>query len=170
MIMKKFFFGLVLFILIGCSKDATVAPLSPEDQLIKDIAAVDQDQLKKDIATIDLYLTAAGTTAISDPTGLRYVVTTVGTGVKPTLANKVTVKYTGKLMSNGAIFDQSSSATFTLSSLIVGWRIGFPLLNKGSKADLYVPSGYAYGVRGAPPAISANANLIFKVELIDVTN
>ena len=168
--MKKSLLGLVLFLLIGCSKDATVVPLSAEDQLIKDIAVVDQVQLKKDIATIDLYLTAAGTTAISDPTGLRYVVTTVGTGVKPTLTSKVTVKYTGKLMSNGAIFDQSNSAAFTLSSLIVGWRIAFPLLNKGSKADLYIPSGYAYGVKGALPTISANANLIFKVELIDVTN
>ena len=86
------------------------------------------------------------------------------------VTSKVTVKYTGKLMSNGAIFDQSNSAAFTLSSLIVGWRIAFPLLNKGSKADLYIPSGYAYGVKGALPTISANANLIFKVELIDVTN
>ncbi len=170
MMMKKNFFVLVLLVLMGCSKTATLVPLSADDQLIKDLSTVDPVQLEKDIATIDKYLAADGVKAIIDPSGLRYVVTTVGTGAKPLLINKVTVKYSGKLMNNGAIFDQSSSATFTLSTLIIGWRIGFPLLNKGSKAVLYVPSGYAYGIRGAPPNISANANLIFTVELLDVTN
>ena len=158
MIMNKTWFGLVLLLLIGCSKDSTVTP---------------EAQLAKDVAIIDKYLSDNGITAISDPSGLRYVVTTAGTGVKPTLLNKIKVKYVGKLMSSGAIFDETkgtATATFALSTLIQGWQIGFPLLNKGSKATMYIPSGLCYGTKGAPPTIPTNANLIFDVELIDVTN
>jgi FKBP-type peptidyl-prolyl cis-trans isomerase FkpA/FKBP-type peptidyl-prolyl cis-trans isomerase FklB len=51
--------------------------------------------------------------------------------------------------------------------LIQGWQIGFTLLNKGSKATLYVPSSLGYGPNGYPPSIPANANLVFEIELID---
>ena len=150
--MKKISFGLFLIVLISCSKDITVSV---------------EEQLQKDIETIDKYLTDNAITAETDPSGLRYVVTTPGTGMKPTLINKIKVRYTGKLMSNGAIFDQTtgtSTATFALSSLIIGWQIGFPLLNKGSKATMYIPSGLGYGPKGSSPAIPANAILIFDVE------
>lgn len=147
---------LLIFLLIGffgCSDK----PITP------------QEQLQRDITAIDKYLADNGITAQSDPSGLRYVITTAGTGAKPKISNTVTVKYVGKLMSNGTIFDQATanSVNFPLANLIQGWQIGFQLLPKGSKATLYVPSGLGYGTRGSPPAIPANANLIFDVELID---
>ena len=106
---------------------------------------------------------------------MRYVITTAGTGAKPALTNSVVVKYSGKFLNDGVTlaksveFDGSTTAvTFKLSSLIVGWKIGFQLLPKGSKATLYIPSGLAYGKNGAGSSIPANANLFFDVELIDV--
>lgn len=137
----------------------------------KDPELTTAEQLEKDVATIDKYLADKSITALSDESGLRYVITTPGTGIKPTISSTVTVKYVGKFLDNGSIFDQSTSAvSFPLANLIKGWQIGFPLLNKGSKATLYIPSGLGYGKQGYPPAIPSNANLIFDVELIDVKN
>lgn len=137
----------------------------------KDPELTTEEQLEKDVATIDKYLADHSITALSDESGLRYEITTAGTGVKPTLSSTVTVKYVGKFLDSGSIFDQSTNAvSFPLANLIKGWQIGFPLLAKGSKATLYIPSGLGYGKQGYPPTIPSNANLIFDVELIDVKN
>lgn len=160
--MRKIFYILSLLALaFGCSEKT--------DELS------DAEQLQKDIIIIDKWLGDNAVTALSDPSGLRYNITMEGTGAKPALTNKVTVKYTGKFLregvtpANSAVFDQATTAvTFDLGSLIVGWQIGFQLLPKGSKATLYIPSGLAYGKSGAGSSIPANANLFFDVELIDV--
>ncbi len=160
--MKKIFFMLSLLVLVaGCKEEEVVLS--------------DAEQLEKDIAIIDKWLVDNSITALTDPSGLRYVITTAGTGAKPALTNSVVVKYSGKFLNDGVTlaksveFDGSTTAvTFKLSSLIVGWKIGFQLLPKGSKATLYIPSGLAYGKNGAGSSIPANANLFFDVELIDV--
>lgn len=150
--------NLLLFVIVlvsaGCSNPDE--PLSFEEQLQKDTEA------------IDAYLTTNNITALQDPSGLRYVITTQGTGTKPTLTNSIKVKYKGTLLSNGQIFDQANSAVvFKLSSLITGWKIGFQLLPAGSKATLYIPSGLAYGT-GSVGSIPPNSNLVFEVELFEV--
>ena len=153
--MKKTSFGFFILLLIGCSTDK---------------ALTTEEQLKKDVATIDKYLTDNNITAQTDPSGLRYVVTSPGPagGVKPIISSTISVKYVGKLMSTGVVFDQRTTAiSFPLAGLIDGWVIGFQLLTKGSKATLYVPSGLGYKTAGSG-SIPPNANLIFDVELIDV--
>ncbi|MBL7875479.1 MAG: FKBP-type peptidyl-prolyl cis-trans isomerase [Cyclobacteriaceae bacterium] len=153
--MKKFIWLIcgVGLILTSCSKDE---PLSFQEQLAADGEAIDN------------YLSANTITAQTDPSGLRYVITSLGTGPKPTLSNSIKVKYKGMLLSNGQIFDQANSAVvFKLSTLIQGWKIGFQLLPAGSKATLYIPSGLAYGAQ-ATGSIPANSNLIFEVELFEV--
>lgn len=141
----------------------------------EEVVLSDAEQLEKDIAIIDKWLTDNAITALPDSSGLRYEITTPGSGVKPTLSNKVTVKYTGKFLRDGVtpeqsvVFDKATTAvTFDLASLIAGWQIGFQLLPKGSKATLYIPSGLAYGKNGYGSAIPPNANMFFEVELIDV--
>ncbi|HZX74358.1 MAG TPA: FKBP-type peptidyl-prolyl cis-trans isomerase [Cyclobacteriaceae bacterium] len=130
----------------------------------------EQKQMKKDKATIDKFLKENHVEAQKDSSGLRYVISQLGTGVKPTLANSVTVRYVGTFLGTAKIFDQSAKpTTMVLDRTINGWRIGFPLLPKGSIATFYVPSGLAYGKRGAGGGIiPPDANLVFVVELIDV--
>lgn len=160
--MKSVFFALWLLILATNCTDEP-AELS------------DAEQLQKDITIIDQWLVVNKPSALKDPSGLRYAITAMGTGVKPKLTNTISVKYSGKFLktdvaaANSTVFDQSSSvATLTLSQLIQGWQIGFQLLPKGSKATLYIPSGLAYGKKGMGNSIPANANLFFDVELVDV--
>ena len=143
----------------------------------EEVQLSEADQLQKDVEIIDQWLTKHGITALTDPSGLRYVITTMGTGAKPKLTNKVSVKYAGKFLvlkegitpANSVVFDQSTAGiTYTLAEFVQGWQIGFQLLPKGSKATLYIPSGLAYGKNGAGSAIPPNSNMFFDVELIDV--
>ena len=128
-----------------------------------------KEQLQKDILIIDQHLKAKGIAALQDSSGLRYVITQAGKGRKPLATDTVVVQYSGKLMENGTEFDKSTKpVTFQLASLIKGWQIGFPLLNEGAKATLYVPSVLAYGRKGYPPRIPENANLVFDVELVKI--
>lgn len=153
-IMKNIFF-LLLILSIAC------APVkeTPEEK-----------QLKKDIAAIDKFLKANHVEAQKDSSGLRYVISEMGTGAKPTLASSVTVRYVGVFLGTIQIFDKSEKpVTLSLDRVINGWRVGFPLLPKGSKATFYVPSGLAYGKRGGGGGIiPPDSNLVFSVELIDV--
>ncbi len=127
-----------------------------------------EGQIAADTLAIDAYLADKKIIAQKGEQGIRYVITKPGAGDKPSLSSTVKVNYKGSLLADGSVFDQSESPVeFPLSNLIQGWQIGFPLLNKGSKATLYIPSSLGYGANGAPPNIPPNANLVFEIELID---
>ena len=148
----KFLIGLVI-VLSACLDDTIISQ---------------SDQLQKDVAAIDKYLTDNGILAIKDASGLRMVVTQIGTdGLPPNAGNDIKVIYTGCLLSTGAVFD-SNTALGKLGDYIPGWQIALPMLPEGSIATLYIPSVYAYGSQGAG-SIPPNANLIFDVELESVT-
>ena len=134
------------------------------------IEAVDQTQLKADIAAIDAYLAANNVKDVQiDPNGIRYVITKAASGGTPCLENQVSVVYDAKLLTTLQTVDSSQGTTrnFVLSQLILGWQIMFPTFPKGTKATLYIPSGYGYGAT-ASGSIPANSNLIFTIELLGI--
>jgi FKBP-type peptidyl-prolyl cis-trans isomerase len=53
---------------------------------------------------------------------------------------------------------------------IPGFEDGVKQLSKGAKANLYIPSVVAYGAQGRPPVIQPNQNLVFEIEVVDVTD
>lgn len=118
--------------------------------------------------------------------GLYYMVTNETSGEKPEAGDTVRVNYVGKLM-DGTVFDTSYEDVAKEADVynperdygpieipigkgrvIRGWDEGIMLLNEGSEATLYIPSGLAYGPRAAGAAIPANSTLIFDVELVEV--
>ncbi|PCH96188.1 MAG: peptidylprolyl isomerase [Bacteroidetes bacterium] len=105
--------------------------------------------------------------------GLKYIMVKEGDGVFPTIGQQVFVHYTGYL-EDGKIFDSSvergQPLPFPLGKgrVIKGWDEGVALLKKGGKARLIIPPDLAYGERGYPGLIPANAILTFDVELIDI--
>jgi FKBP-type peptidyl-prolyl cis-trans isomerase FkpA len=117
------------------------------------------------------YLEGAGREpgAVVTPSGLVFRSTSPGTGASPTVTDRVTVQYEGKLI-DGTVFDSSRKrgqpATFPLNGVIKCWTEGVGRMKVGEKATLTCPSDIAYGDSGRPPTIPGGATLIFDVELI----
>jgi peptidylprolyl isomerase/FKBP-type peptidyl-prolyl cis-trans isomerase FklB len=105
--------------------------------------------------------------------GLRYRVLKSGaaTGSHPRRSDEIVVRYEGRL-TNGRVFDSSASdksgtATFPLGKLIPGWVAALQLMRPGDEWLIHIPSYLAYGEKGVGP-IPANADLVFKVELVSI--
>jgi len=124
------------------------------------------DQWKKDTTAIGAHLRSANINALTDASGVRFVIDSVAAGFPPRTTSTVSFKYTGKFLS-GSVFDQGNINNAQVSGFIDGFKIALSLLPKGSKGRFYIPSGYAYGTSGSG-AIPANANLIFEIELTNV--
>jgi FKBP-type peptidyl-prolyl cis-trans isomerase len=106
--------------------------------------------------------------------GLQYWDLKVGNGATATAGQSASVHYTGWLTS-GKKFDSSvdRGEPFTVEPLgsapvIKGWNEGIIGMKVGGKRQLRIPSQLAYGERGYPGVIPANATLIFDVELLSL--
>ena len=130
-----------------------------------------EEQANIDDSTILKFISDKGIVAQKHESGVYYQILSTGTGnIAYTTNTTVSTKYTGRLLS-GAVFDGTTSQpiSFKLGQVITGWQIGIPLIQKGGKIRLLIPSGLAYGREGQGP-IPGNAVLDFDIELIDVTN
>lgn len=121
---------------------------------------------------LDNFLLENGIDAQTTTSGLRYVITKSGDGSTPRIGEEVSVHYEGTLL-NGNVFDSSygkSPFTFYLGygQVIKGWDEGIALINKGSKATLYIPSSLGYGEVGSGRVIPSNSILKFDVELVSI--
>lgn len=104
------------------------------------------------------------------PSGLQYKVLQDGNGPVPKTTDKVTVQYRGTLV-NGTEFDSSYSRgkpeSFQVDSVIKGWTEALRMMKTGSKWQVFVPAGLAYGERRFG-YIPANSTLIFELELLSI--
>lgn len=120
---------------------------------------------------ISISATAGDT--LSTKSGLKYIITKKGDGVRAKVGDKIEAHYTGKF-TNGEVFDSSvdrgTPFKFNLGKgqVIKGWDEGFALLDVGDEATFIIPYELAYGAAGRPPSIPAKATLIFDVQLLDV--
>lgn len=146
----------------GCTKSNVVVAQ------VKAQAAVDNK-------IIDNYLSAKGLTALRvDTTDVRYIIDTPGSGnALFTNSTQVTVGYTGRLLTTGAVFAQTNNfhPTYVLGQVIRGWQLGIPKIKTGGTVTLFLPSRYAYGpYPQADVGLPANAVLIFDIKLYNVAN
>jgi cyclophilin family peptidyl-prolyl cis-trans isomerase len=149
------------------------------------------EKLKKLIADKASYFEQIKQTALKTNTGLEYVITETGTGMKPTAGTTVYVHYAG-YFENGNLFDssyekinedygklnlmrkqQNGYQPFPFqygnkTGLIPGFLEGLELLKFGDKAVLFIPSYLGYGQTGAGGGvIPPNTNLIFEIEIFE---
>ncbi len=103
--------------------------------------------------------------------GLKYEVIEEGDGVSPKMGETVKVHYAGWL-TDGTLFDSSfqrgEPMDMRLGMVIRGWNEGLQLMKPGAVYKFVIPPQLAYGPRGAPPKIPANATLVFYIKLIKV--
>jgi len=122
----------------------------------------------KDTQDIGKYLSDLNLSALQDTSGLQYIIHSNNGGKKPSQDDCVEVKYTGRFLKTGEVFDKAEKISFPLNGVIPGWKLGIPMLGKGDSGTFYIPSKLAYGHQGYPGAIPPDAVLIFNVTLLDV--
>ncbi|MEQ8424544.1 MAG: FKBP-type peptidyl-prolyl cis-trans isomerase [Cyclobacteriaceae bacterium] len=164
--MKGIWKGVIVLtvLLSACDNGPDCTRVVQQSELDK----VDADQLAVDNQLIDDYISTNSLGPVEEVNGIKYILTVQGNGVIPCLENSISFTYKGKFLSNGDTFDSSiNPIEISLSNLILGWKLVFPTFQKGTKATLFIPSGYGYGPAGRG-SIPPNANLIFDVELVGV--
>ncbi len=127
----------------------------------KDYTAIDRELIVN-------YLADHNLTATEHESGLFYIHTLEGSGGHPSPTSTITIKYKGYFL-DGEVFDKTGdnqSASFYLPNLIEGWQIGIPLMKKGGKIKLFIPSRLGYGSRESG-AVPANSVLIFDIDLLE---
>ncbi len=167
--MKKWFLlsALSLLMFTACKKDKDCSTAAPAT-----VASASET------AYLQNYLTANSITA-TEKNGMFYSITTQGGGTSPNQCSTIGLTYKGTLITgttDGGTFDETPAgqkSTFTLSGLIAGWRIIFPLVKSGGNVTLYIPPSLAYGSRSTPSrpgyvGIPADSYLKFTVSLLDV--
>lgn len=105
--------------------------------------------------------------------GIKYYIIEEKEGEKVIPGATVKVNYTGYL-EDGSIFDSSVKREMPLSfqtgknRVIKGWEEGVAMMKTGEKFRFIIPSTLAYGEKGYPPIIPANATLTFDIELLEI--
>ena len=122
-------------------------------------------------ALLALATPALATNAETLPSGVVVKHVKLGQGAQPTADSTVRVHYRGTLK-NGTEFDSSYARkepiSFPLRGVIPCWTQGVQKIKVGGKAVLTCPADTAYGTRGVPGVIPANAVLTFEVELLAI--
>mmetsp|Transcript_20900 Transcript_20900/g.53014 ORF Transcript_20900/g.53014 Transcript_20900/m.53014 type:complete len:110 (+) Transcript_20900:1162-1491(+) len=107
--------------------------------------------------------------------GVTKTTTAPGDGVTfPKQGDKLTMHYTGTLVSDGTVFDSSHKRgrpfqfSIGMGQVIKGWDEGVIQMSLGEKAMLEMTPDFGYGSQGAGGVIPPNASLKFEVELLGI--
>lgn len=161
-------------------KFTIIKKFANEQEINADIATEMSKQKGKEVAAIQDYLSKKGIKAQMTKDSVFYVLTAAGDqAVKADSGKQVSIKYKGSLMADGKVFDTNMDSSkhhtdpikLVIGShqVIPGWESALPYFGKGGKGTIFVPATMAYGPRGGGE-IPANSNLIFDIEVLDVTN
>jgi peptidyl-prolyl cis-trans isomerase A (cyclophilin A) len=134
------------------------------------------------------YFASTKANATTTASGLKYVVTQKGNGVKPAAGSNIYFHYAG-YFEDGNLFDSSIAEVakaygkydpnrdaqkgyqafpFTAGKkdgMIPGFIEALDIMTDGEKAIFFLPANLAYGEKGAGGVIPPNATLVFEIEL-----
>lgn len=138
--------------------------------------------LAKEVGEISSYLADKKINATKTGLGTFVEIKEQGAGPQADSGKYVSVKYTGTTF-EGQPFDSNVIDSFKHkeplefkvgdvgpNGMITGFDEGIRLLKKGGKARLYIPSMLGYGAMQRSEVLKPYTNLIFDIELLDVTD
>jgi FKBP-type peptidyl-prolyl cis-trans isomerase len=112
------------------------------------------------------------------PSGVLVVVEQAGDTMKANPGRTVSMMYKG-YFTNDKVFDANMGSTavnkeplvFQIGSggVIPGLESGLAQFGKGGKGTILIPALQAYGIAGQPPMIPPHSNLLFDIEVTDVS-
>ena len=147
---------------------------------------LEKEQFSKDSVIIANFLKEKNISAMSTPSGIRYIITKPGKGENVKDGQTAKVNYAGYLL-NGKYFDTSIESVAKAQNMyqqgrgyapypvpvgkgavIQGWDEALKLMNRGCKMTVYIPSSLAYGNRRKGADIVENSILVFDMEVTDI--
>ncbi len=107
------------------------------------------------------------------PSGLKYADLAAGQGPNPRDGQVVVVQFTGWLKDGtkfDSTYDRGRPFGFPVGSgqVIKAWDEAVRTMRVGGKRRLIVPPSLAYGSKGFPPIIPADATLTFDIEVVRI--
>lgn len=160
---------------LGCGGANKPAEASKKDEKQETKTETVKTESEKPAETARSQWKVTGDT-VTTASGLKYLIMTPGTGDNAKQGDMVIVHTSGWFLDGSKFYSSydggGAPLDFPLGAtpprVIAGWEEALLLMNKGAKWQLIVPANLAYGEQGRPPAIPANATLIFDVELMDI--
>lgn len=109
------------------------------------------------------------------PLGSYIDMTTAGDGPEVDSGKLVSLRYRGKLIPSGKVFETNMDAggqppiEFVVGDgrVIRGWEEGLTFFKKGGKGTIYIPAELAYGEQPGPGG-QPHQPLMFDIEILDV--
>ncbi len=144
-----------------------------EQAELSKIAAMSQDDYK---AFMYAEVMKNYPNAQQSATGLVYVILDKGKTNEVKEGKKVSLHYTGTLRRGGKKFDSSKDRNvplefeYKVQRMIPGFEEGITYIKEGGKILLFIPYYNAYGKQGRPGSIPPYADLVFEIELLQVTD
>lgn len=110
----------------------------------------------------------------NDKVGAGILIRTLkkGTGTtKPQRGNFCLVHYQGFLEDGTLLGSSTAPIRFKVGAgqVMEGWEVAIVHMVEGQRAEVTIPYPYAYGEQGYPPNIPPRSTLIFKMELLAIT-
>lgn len=149
-----------------------------QPEMMKDYAVEMDAEKAREIKDLKTYADSKKLKTQSTQNGVLVEIQNLGTLPMADSGMQATILYRGAFV-NGKIFDsnmvnsklvgQPLNVTVGVGSVIRGWDEGLRLFGKGGKGRLLVPALLAYGPQGSAPVIPPYANLVFDIEITDVT-
>jgi FKBP-type peptidyl-prolyl cis-trans isomerase len=161
-----------LGLLSACGQDSGV--MRELERMERAAKELDAKRAPERLATTSLFdaKDAAAQGVKTTPSGLRYRVLKSGAAAAPLTreTDMVSVHYEGWLK-NGAVFDSSYArgepVQFTPQQVIPAWTEALQMMRPGDQWEIYAPSNIAYGPMPPSPDIPPNADLIFRMEIVE---
>lgn len=129
-------------------------------------------QHEADILKINSYLSQQGIAAIQDSQAdfFYFFYVENDNDYQPLRDEGLTVEVRYKaFLLDGTVVEDTGTQTVNvpLDQSIYGWRLALPLMNKGERMLLLLPSRLAYGTESSA-IIPANSVLGFEIELVEI--
>lgn len=161
--------GRVEIIKVFDNQELASADLTKEQGLEKD----------REVKDLQAFVAKKGIKTVSTASGVLVEILSAGDAtLKADTGKQASVLYRGTFM-DGKEFDsnmdknkpgaQPLSVIIGGQSVIPGLDEGLRLFGKGGKGKIYIPAMLAYGQNGQPPVIPQYANMIFEIEILDIT-
>ena len=128
--------------------------------------------VKQESDEINNYVKHRGWNMITTGTGLRYMITTKGSGVAAVVEKHAKVNYKISLLDGTRCYssDSTGAKVFLIGrdNVESGLHEGIQLLHVGDKATFILPSHLAHGLAGDDSKIPPKASVIYDIELISI--